>query len=586
MRSPHREPTSTNGGTEPTAFAMLRSWSWLAFGGAGALALAVYALASSRVLETAVFSAAMLAAPVAVALGIWLHRPQFRRPWIATAAGLVPFGIGATIWATQGLIEGEAPFPSVADPVILLVYVPLATALVLVAARLRRGSGALIDTAIIAATLAVAAWVLLVERYLEAEEFPLSVRAVQIAYAALDVLLAAALARFLIGGAYRNVAYALTALGVALLLIADALWNWAALAGTYTVGTYSDLGWIGGVVALGVAALHPSMRTLGGSPALDDLSLGRVRVALLTVAGLGCPALLALDRDGVSNRELVLATSPIFALVVLRMAGAVRASERYRRELARHNEELRELDRLKDTFVASVSHELRTPLTSIRGYLELVRDGEAGEINAEQDRFLGIVDRNAERLLRLVSDLLFVSQVDAGKLGLQLTDVDLAELATEAVESASPAAAEKGVAMHVDAPPGTSVRGDSARLAQLLDNLVSNAVKFTPEGGRVDVRMRADGSRAVLEVADTGMGIARTEQPHVFDRFFRTSSAMEHAVSGTGLGLAIAKAIVDAHDGQIAVISEPGEGTTFRVELPISTAADSRLAAVQEVVAP
>ena len=247
------------------------------------------------------------------------------------------------------------------------------------------------------------------------------------------------------------------------------------------------------------------------------------------------------------------------------------AAERERMvdELAAQNERLRELDRLKDEFVALVSHELRTPLTSIRGYLELVLDGEAGDLTDEQRQFLGVVERNAHRLLALVGDLLFLAQVEAGKLSLEIGAVDLSSIAAETVETARPLAEEKGVTLTLASGPLPLLAADRVRLAQLLDNLVSNGVKFTPSGGRVDVRVRGEQGTAVLEVRDTGMGIPAAEQEHLFERFFRTSKATEQAIPGTGLGLAISKAIVQAHGGQITVASEEGAGSTFRVALPI-----------------
>ena len=241
----------------------------------------------------------------------------------------------------------------------------------------------------------------------------------------------------------------------------------------------------------------------------------------------------------------------------------------FTRELEAQNERLLELDRLKDEFVALVSHELRTPLTSIRGYLELVLDGEAGAVTDEQRQFLGIVERNANRLLDLVGDLLFLAQIEAGKLSLEVGSVDLAAVAAESVETARPLAEDKDITLTLATSPVPVLAGDGARLAQLLDNLVSNAVKFTPEGGRVDVRASSSRGKAILEVRDTGMGIPAEEQEHVFERFFRTTRATEQAIQGTGLGLAISKAIVHAHGGQITLASSDGEGATFRVAIPI-----------------
>lgn len=245
-------------------------------------------------------------------------------------------------------------------------------------------------------------------------------------------------------------------------------------------------------------------------------------------------------------------------------------SDLARQVLQKQNERLHELDRLKDDFVASVSHELRTPLTSIRGYLELVLDGEAGELTSGQRSFLEVVLRNGDRLLRLVSDLLFVAQVDAGKIMLEPTRCELDEIAAEAIEAARPAAAGKNIEFQFEAGSAITLEADRARIAQVLDNLLSNAVKFTPAGGRISVRTFPDGDDAVIEVTDDGIGIAPDDQKRLFERFFRAEAATDSAIQGTGLGLAIVKAIVDAHGGSIAVDSAPVRGTTFRVHLPFT----------------
>jgi PAS domain S-box-containing protein len=250
----------------------------------------------------------------------------------------------------------------------------------------------------------------------------------------------------------------------------------------------------------------------------------------------------------------------------------IRAEEERERllELERaQNQRLRELDKLKDEFIALVSHELRTPLTSIRGYTELLLDGAAGELSDEQRQFLAVVDRNSDRLLHLVGDLLFLAQVEAGKLTLDIGAVDLSAVASESVETARPVAEEKGITLTLATGPVPLLAGDHGRIGQLLDNLVSNAMKFTPAKGRVDVRVRALKGRAILEVRDSGIGIPKGETKFLFQRFFRTSTATQHAIQGTGLGLAICKAIAEAHGGTIAVESEEGAGTTFRVSLPI-----------------
>jgi signal transduction histidine kinase len=237
--------------------------------------------------------------------------------------------------------------------------------------------------------------------------------------------------------------------------------------------------------------------------------------------------------------------------------------------LAAQNERLRELDKLKDEFISLVSHELRTPLTSIRGYVELLQ--EDGGLDEGQLRYLGIVDRNSARLLDLVSDLLFLAQVDAGKLTFELRPVELEVIVAECVEASQPAAQAKEIELVASTEPlPAPLQGDPTRLAQVLDNLVSNAIKFTPAGGRVEVRLSAREGMAVLEVQDTGLGLPDDEQDQLFERFFRSSRASENAIPGTGLGLAIAKAIVERHGGRIALESAVNVGTTVRVELPLS----------------
>jgi signal transduction histidine kinase len=231
----------------------------------------------------------------------------------------------------------------------------------------------------------------------------------------------------------------------------------------------------------------------------------------------------------------------------------------------------RAAERVKDEFVATVSHELRTPLAAMAGSLELILEGVTGDLNAEQRRFLGILDRSARRLSRLVGDLLLLGQIDADRLTLEREPVDLAKLATECVETSRALAESKSIALTYEGEPVPPLDGDPARLAQLLDNLVSNALKFTPSGGRVWVRARPDGDAAVLEVSDSGIGISDTDRERLFQRFFRAASATDHAIQGTGLGLAISRAIVEAHGGSIEVRSEEGVGTTFRIRLPLET---------------
>ncbi|RBY75579.1 PAS domain-containing sensor histidine kinase [Blastococcus sp. TF02-09] len=247
--------------------------------------------------------------------------------------------------------------------------------------------------------------------------------------------------------------------------------------------------------------------------------------------------------------------------------------------------DVRATERMKDQFVSLISHELRTPLTSILGYLELVLDDDDRTLTDEQRQYLATVQRNADRLLRLVGDLLFTARVEAGQFTLQSEDVDLVAIVRAAEDTARVAATGAGVELRVEAPAeGLVVAGDPVRLGQACDNLVSNAVKFTPSGGSVTLAVTTgwqspDGAVtpderpgavpvAQLAVRDTGIGIPNDEQGKLFTRFFRASTAQRNAVPGVGLGLSITKAITTAHGGTLDLVSVEGEGTTFTLTLP------------------
>lgn len=233
------------------------------------------------------------------------------------------------------------------------------------------------------------------------------------------------------------------------------------------------------------------------------------------------------------------------------------------------NARLVELDRLKDELVAFVSHELRTPLQTILGYLELLLDdGADSPPGTEQREFLEIIERNSDRLMRLAGDLLVVAQADAGRLDLIIAEVDLQAVARECLANAKPRASAAKITLIADLEDHVVVPGDRIRLGELLDNLVSNAIKFTPAGGQVTIRAGVRNGSAKLEVHDTGRGIPAGQQRRLFDRFFRVPDDVGKPVPGAGLGLWIARMITKAHGGRIGVESTEGSGACFWVELP------------------
>ena len=242
-------------------------------------------------------------------------------------------------------------------------------------------------------------------------------------------------------------------------------------------------------------------------------------------------------------------------------------AEQARQQLEEQNQRLRKLDEARNQFLAIVSHELRTPLTSIVSFSELIR-GEADGLTPEGVSFLDIIERNADRLHRLVGDLLMLDRLEAGALPLDLAPVSVAELTAEAVSSASAAAAKQDVTIDVSAGPGPLVPGDQRRLMQVLDNLIANAVKFSNRNSHVHVSAAFAGGSWRVDVTDSGIGIPPDEAGQLFTRFVRASNARTAGLPGTGLGLSIVKVLTEMHGGHVEVDSTLGQGSTFSVYLP------------------
>jgi PAS domain S-box-containing protein len=237
--------------------------------------------------------------------------------------------------------------------------------------------------------------------------------------------------------------------------------------------------------------------------------------------------------------------------------------------IARDITDERVLDRLKSDFVGTVSHELRTPLSAIKGFLELVVDGEAGPINETQREFLDIAVRNSDRLGALINDLLDMSRIESDRLEMKSGPVDLAAVLADVGATFRHEAYTKGLVLREEVPELPLVRGDKARLIQVFCNLVSNAIKYTPKG-EIGIKAAPVGDGVEVIVYDSGIGLTPEEQSLLFTKFFRGSNPVVTESRGTGLGLVIAKAILQAHNASIDVESRPGEGTQFRVVLPLN----------------
>jgi signal transduction histidine kinase len=256
-------------------------------------------------------------------------------------------------------------------------------------------------------------------------------------------------------------------------------------------------------------------------------------------------------------------------------------------ELEQQNRSVAEANRLKTEFVSMVSHELRTPLTAIQGYAELLAE-PGGVPDRDRHECLALVKSNAERLLALINDLLDLSRIEAGRIDLHCAAIDLGPLIKGAARSLRPVIDGRRQTLTLDLDDGqpTVVWGDADRVIQILTNLISNASKYTPEGGGITVTVRRAGDFASIDVRDTGVGLSAEQQAQLFTRFFRAHHPGSDHAGGTGLGLVITRSLVELHGGHVTVSSVPGHGSTFSFSLPVVPATPQAAAAAENPPAP
>jgi signal transduction histidine kinase len=553
---------------------------YLALG--AALAAVYFAFPSGGAAQSTIYGVLGAGAVLATLWAVREHRPERRLPWILFALGNACFVVGDLIT----IFDPDAVSPSPADVAYLAGYPLLAAGLLILmfAAGGRTRVPALGDAGIVTVAFAIFQWVWVMGPAVQGGGGDLDASIVYGLYPAMDVVLLAGFVGFFVSPAWRTTSFRYLLAAVAALVVGDEIAGFAGSA--YKPGDAVDVTWMLSYMLFAAAALHPSMRELSAPRRIPSLRVSVWRIGLLAGALLTAPTVLLVQHLRGKPLDVVEVTAlaaAVSLLVVARMTGILRALERIRlgeraaRSLAEQaqsqlvfqNEQLVEADKLKDEFVALISHDLRTPLTSVVGYIELALD-EAVEPKLDDERrsYLQIVARSSERLLALVDDLLFVARLQSGTLALDPHPIDLGAIAAQSVEDARPRAERKGVAISYVGDTGLQIEADKGRIFQLLDNLISNAIKFTPEGGRVDVTVLPTDAGCALEVADTGIGLSPADVERVFDRFFRSKGATNRQIPGTGLGLFIARAITDAHGGTISVSSEVEVGTTFRIELP------------------
>jgi signal transduction histidine kinase len=569
----------------------MSQWSWRAYAclavGVGLLYFLVPSVAAQDVLYAVVGGSAV----VAIVVGVMTNRPRSRAPWYLLAAGQACFVMGDILWDVYADVLHSSPFPSVADVLYLAGYPLLAAGLaLLVRERDPQGDHAsLIDALMVTAGLAIVIWVFWIDRYTGDATLSRPAIVMSIAYPIMDLLLIGFLARLTLTPGPRSISYRLLAASLFLTLGADVAFAGLEFAGAYNGRNLIDIGWLLSYVAVGAAALHPTMTALT-KPAARPLVLSRMwRLALLAGASLVVPAVFAaqaLGAEPVDSVALSIGSAAIFLLVLLRMAGLLRQVELDAEQLRRQGDiqaralasehqvvaELQRLNRLKGDFVAMVSHELRSPLTAIIGYAKTLRLPHVSEDPMLRAESLQILERQGERLLRLVENLLTASQLENRAIPFSVAPVKVEEVLREVTEDFAARNGRVNVALLDEE---LTIATDRQLLVRVLTNLLDNALKYSASGSSCELGARRANDQVELWVKDRGIGIDPQEIDRIFDRFYQVDSARGLSNTGVGLGLSLVRDIMGELGGTIEVTSEPGHGSTFLLTLPVRFAGAS-----------
>lgn len=548
---------------------------------------------------------------------------RLRWAWGLIGLGLLSWAMADTLWAWYELVLGVLPEPPHLTDIFYLITYPLFFAGLLIYPTARwnwlNRAKLLLDVSIIAVATAIFGWYYLVTPILGTEAQNTLGRLIELAYPVGDLVLIWALARIYFAAPRTAASAAILMLiaGIGLNVVADVWYAFLSPQGLYYTGHLVDALWVWGSACVGGAALaqYRALSVGGQIGPSPSRSSQRLRehvqhflpyILLVPVSILEIREVSALITPNLPEWGLLLGGWLMIVLIVARQIVTLGESDRLNAELAQRieeitllngqmrqvNEKLQEVDRLKSELVSNVSHELRTPLTNILGYTDLLLESSSDPPTPFQAEGLRIVHRNGHRLLNLVNDLLDVSRLESGRFSIEPAPLSMAALLRQLTEEARLQAAQKGLTLATDLSDGLPVvLADGPRVAQVVNNLLANAIKFTPPGGQVTVscyRLEGEGGSLksilpfssgaapelppgrwlVVTVADTGIGIPADELPHLFSRFYRAPEAQRQAIRGAGLGLYVAKAIVEAHGGRIGVESQPGRGSIFWFALP------------------
>jgi signal transduction histidine kinase len=344
-------------------------------------------------------------------------------------------------------------------------------------------------------------------------------------------------------------------------------------------GTRADSGVL--CIPLGDGETH-TVRASKYETEPTDPGLGEIKLAMqssepIAVGGLRLLVPIRLEQRTIGFIDLRSRGIPGFRDEHKRFAGRLADHAAVAIENARLYEEVRRANLAKSEFVSFLAHELRTPISSVIGYGTLLADGTAGPLTPKQQEFLDAMQRNVNRMELLVSDLQDISRIEAGRLSLDPVEVSMETVLRNAMQTLRAQIDSQDQTVDLDIPDTLPpVEADPMRLGQVVSNLLSNAHKYTPVGGRISISAQAEDGCVACAISDTGIGISEEDQEHIFDKFFRAGSPAVESVPGTGLGLSIAKSLVEIQGGSIEVESELGEGSTFRFTVPLASADEAQ----------
>ena len=392
----------------------------------------------------------------------------------------------------------------------------------------------------------------------------LTVKLLSVAYPLFDILVWAMLVRLLLTGV-RVVSVQFLLIGALGLLVSDILYGLNQFYGVWSNGSFIDVGWICFYSFWGAAALHPSMKSLD-KPVSKPVATDMRPLYALAATALVAPVLLMVEtlRGNAETVGIALAifSAILFILVILRMATLVKALSQGEAEI--------DMEKKKNEAFSIVSHQLKTPVSVVTQLLGMMLDGYAGKINGRQRKLIQESYLVNQRMLRIVEDLLNVGQVDSGSLKLHKSPSNIVKIVREVIGEQKPKLADRNQKIKVECDYRQIIANiDTERIKMVLENMLDNAIKYSPYGKEIFIDLRKHKKYVTVTVKDQGVGIDQSDLEKLFQKFSRIENPLSAEVGGTGLGLYWAKKIVDEHGGSIKVKSKPDRGSTFIINLPI-----------------